>query len=207
MLLFALLLVIGIRLWFVQREQTEVPAIKPMDGVPTDASVCSVTVSLTGVESEASLKLFLSVCEGMEIRPCVFVSTEWLSEHRDLLEELSVADLGLLLDGNWNSRTRKKTMALLAEENEKFLSWTGTFPRYVRLSGNPPDEMLSAILQSYGQICVGSRGTLADEPSPGCIADCGLLNGTTGYLLAKFCGKAIGASYEVIPLSELRKMA
>ncbi len=206
-LLFALLLVVGVRLWFGRNDQTDVPAIRPMDGVPTDASVCSVTVSLTGVENESSLKLFLSVCEGMKIRPCVFVSTEWISEHRDLLEELSNVDLGLLLDGKWNNRTKKKTMTLLAEENERFLSLTGKFPRYVRLKQEGPDETLSAILQSYGQICVGSRGTLSDEPSAGCIVDCGLLNGTTGYLLAKFCGKAIGASYQVLPLSELQKMA
>lgn len=182
-----------------------VPALQPFDGILTDQSICAITLSLTGVESDAALELFRSVCTGMEVRPCVFVTTDWLEEHRDKIDDLSYAELGLLFEHAPGGATRKRVMANLAEENERFLALTGSFPRFVRFSSGVPGEMVSAALQSYGQILVSSRISLVDPPSPGAIADCGLLNGTTGYALAKYCAAAMADGYTLLPLSDLQK--
>ena len=98
-LLLFLLLVIAIVAAFLWRERekpTNVPALQPFDGILTDQSICAVTVSLTGVESDAALELFRSVCVGMEIRPCIFVTTDWLAKHQEELDYFSYAELGLL---------------------------------------------------------------------------------------------------------------
>lgn len=203
-----LLLVTAIIVSFLLRgreKSVNVPALQPFDGILTDQSICAITVSLTGVESDAALELFRSVCMGMEVRPCVFVTTDWLEKHRDALDSFSYAELGLLFEHAPGGATRKKVMANLAEENERFLTLTGSFPRFVRFSSALPSETLSAALQSYGQISVSSRSSLVDTPSPGSIADCGQLNGTTGYALAKYCAAALSEGYTLLPLSELQK--
>lgn len=207
--LFALLLIaaaiVAAFLWRGREKPVSVPALQPFDGILTDQSICSVTVSLTGVESDAALELFRSVCTGMEVRPCVFVTTDWLEDHRDEIADLSYAELGLLFERAPGGATRKRVMANLAEENERFLALTGSFPRFVRFATDVPGETVSAALQAYGQICVGSRSSLVDTPSPGSIADCGLLNGTTGYALAKYCAAAMADGYTLLPLSDLQK--
>lgn len=196
-----------IRAWWLRSDPVSMAAIKPYDGRMTEQAVCSVTLSLTGVESEAAVRLFASVCEGMNVKPCIFVTTNWLDDHADLYQTLSFAEWGMLLEREPAGRTRKKVMANLAAENERFLSLAGTFPRYVRLKNGEPGDLLSAALQAYGQLCVGSRGDLTGTPLPGGIADCGLLNGTTGYALAKYCAAVMAEEYEIIPLSELQKQA
>ncbi len=182
-----------------------IPAMKPFDGLVTDQSLCAVTVSLTGIESRASLELFGSVCAGMDVRPCLFVTNDWLEEHRSELSDFSYAELGLLFEREPGGATRKRVMSNLAEENERFLSLTGTFPRFVRLASGGPSDAFSAALQAYGQVCVGSRCGLTDAPSPGAVADCGQLNGTTGYALAKYCAGALADGYTVLALSDLQK--
>lgn len=204
MLLLAIAVIL-IWVFHARSETMSVPALQPFDGILTEEPICSVTLSLTGVESEAALRLFASVCEGMNVRPCIFVTNEWLKKNEELLPKLSFAELGLLFEEAPNGRTKKKTMSALAEENESFLSWTGSFPRYVRIMSGEPNEFLSSALQAYGQICVSSRSTLSEAPVPGGVADCGLLNGTTGYSLAKYCAAALAEGYTVTPLSELQK--
>lgn len=171
--------------------------------VQTDRTACAVTLSLTGVESRVSLELLASVCEGMELRPCIFVTTEWLHENPELIPSLSFAELGLLFEDDPAKWTKKRTMASIAEENERFLSMTGAFPRLVRLANDSPKGYVSDALQSFGQVCVGSKATLTDALSAGNIVDLGLLNGTTGYALAKFCAGALAGGFEVISLSDL----
>lgn len=190
-------------LWYTNNELSGIPVIQPIEGVATESSVCSVTLSLGGTESRAALGLLASVCEGMEIRPCVFVTTDWLKEHPELIPSLSFADLGLLYEESPKRLTRKRTMASMAEENERFLALTGAFPRYVRILDGGTDGYVSAALQSYGQISVGNRSTLSEELSPGSVVDLGMLDGTTGYALAKFCGSTTAAEYSVLPIGEL----
>lgn len=207
--LLALLLIVAAVaaafLWRNREKPVSVPTLQPFDGILTDRSICSVTLSLTGVESDAALELFRSVCVGMDVRPCIFVTNDWLEKHRGKIEDFSYAELGLLLEHVPGGATRKRVMANLAEENERFLSLTGTFPRFVRFSSGTPGEAVSAAMQAYGQICVSSRSSLVDAPSPGAIADCGLLNGTTGYTLAKYCAEAMSEGYTLLPLSDLQK--
>lgn len=207
--LLALLLIaaaiVAAFLWRNREQPTSVPALQPFDGILTDQSICAVTLSLTGVESDAALELFRSVCIGMEVRPCVFVTIDWLEKHRDKIHDLSYAELGLLFERAPGGANRKRVMANLAEENERFLALTGSFPRFVRFSSGAPNATVSAALQAYGQILVSSRSSLVDVPSPGAIADCGLLNGTTGYTLAKYCAAAFAEGYTLLPLSDLQK--
>lgn len=204
-LLFVAMAILAAYLWRQQEQPASVPTMQAFDGIVTDQSLFAVTVSLTGVESDAALELFRSVCTGLEVRPCLFVTNDWLEKHRSELEAFSYAELGLLFERAPGGATRKRVMANLAEENERFLSLTGSFPRFVRFVSGEPGELLSAALQAYGQINVSSRSSLIEEPTPGAIADCGLLNGTTGYALAKYCAAAMADGYTALPLSDLRR--
>ncbi len=205
LLVLVALLAATLLFWRGGRKSESIPAMQPFDGLVTDQPLCAVTVSLTGVESEASLELFKSVCTGMDVRPCLFVTNDWLEEHRSELSDFSYAELGLLFAREPGGATRKRVMSNLAEENERFLSLTGTFPRFVRLASGKPGDAFSAALQAYGQVCVGNRGNLTDAPSPGAVADCGQLNGTTGYALAKYCAGALADGYTMLTLSDLQK--
>ena len=199
-----LLVALALSLWVrhVRNETSLLPAVLPVNSVE-NASSCAVTLSLTGKEGETALRLFTSVCEGAGITPCVFVTTEWLEENSDLLPLLSGATLGLLYEESPRRLTQKRTMAYMAEENQRFMSSTGSFPRYVRLMEGVGNKTVSAALQAYGQLTVGHSGSLSDGPEAGAILDCGILDGTTGYLLAKFYGETLAAECPAVPLEIL----
>ncbi len=205
--LFLLILVcLVIWLWYLWKTQnvpSRIPAMQTVNEVQTDQAVCTVTLSLTGIESRVSFKLFASVCEGLELRPCIFVTTEWLHDNPELLPSLAFAELGLLFEDDPAKWTKKRTMTSIAEENERFMAMTGTFPRYVRLAEGSPSGHVSDALQAYGQTCIGFKATLADALSAGNIIDLGLLDGTTGYALAKFYASAVANEYSIISLSDL----
>lgn len=200
LLLVALLLCLWIR--HIRSEADLPPAASPVSSVENTAA-CAVSLSLTGREGETALRLFASVCEGTGITPCVFVTTEWLEENGDLLPLLSHATLGLLYEESPKRFTQKRTMAHMAEENQRFMNVTGSFPRYVRLQEGQGSKTVSAALRSYGQIAVGWGGTLSDGPVGGAILDCGFLDGTTGYLLAKFYGETLSSQCPAVPLETL----
>ena len=208
-LLFVLVLAavtVGAAILKKRSESVSFSRTSPVSAVITDRSVCSVTLTLTGNETPAALDLFRSVCEGLNVKPCIFVSTDWLKSNPALSEKLDFAELGLLLPERFSGRTKKKTMELLAAENDRFLDLTDRFPKFVRLSSGEPSANLSNALQSFGQCCIGSSISLTDSPQRGAICDCGKLNGTTGYALAKFCAEVIGAKAACVPLSELLTM-
>lgn len=189
--------------WKTRNEPSRAPEMQTVQTVQTDRAACAITLSLTGVESRVSLNLLASVCEGMGLRPCIFVTTEWLHDNPELIPSLSFAELGMLFEDDPAHWTKKRTMASIAAENERFLSLTGTFPRFVRLSKGAPDGYVSDALQSFGQTAIGFGGTLADTLSAGNIIDLGLLDGTTGYALARFSANALAGGYEIISLSDL----
>ena len=199
-----LLCVLALCLWIRHLREGEgmLSSVEPVIG-RKDVPACTVTLSLTGKESETALRLFASVCEGTGITPCVFVTTDWLEENGDLLPLLSGTTLGLLYEESPKRLTQKRTMAAMAEENQLFMTYTGTFPRYVRLAEVDGGNAVSSALSAYGQIPVGNSLTLSDGPALGAIVDCGFLDGTTGYLLAKFYGEALSAGCPVISLSAL----
>lgn len=189
--------------WNASREPSRMPSIQTVEAVKTDKTVCAVTLSVTGIESRASLELLASVCKGMQVRPCIFVSADWLYDNPELVPSLSFADLGLLYERSPAKWTKKRTMLSVAEQNDRFMSITGTFPNYVRFAQGEPNGYVSDALQSYGQTCIGSKATLADTLSAGNIIDLGLLDGTTAYTLAEFYASAVAGGYAVLPLSQL----
>lgn len=205
---FLLFLFLGLAVfvWYIWKDAdfpSGATAMQAVSAVQTDQNVCAITLSLSGVESRVSLELLKSVCEGMGLRPCIFVTTDWLHDNPELIPSLSFAELGMLFEDDPTRWTKKRTMAAIAAENERFLAMTGTFPRYVRLAKGMPGSYASAALQAYGQTCVSCRATLADAPCAGNIVDLGLLDGTTGYALAKYCASAIADGFRLLPLSEL----
>lgn len=203
-LLFLVCVVLGIWYqWKAYGSLSRMPVMQTVKGVTSDQNVCALTLSLTGVESRVSIDLLASVCEGMELRPCIFVTTEWLHDNPELIPSLAFAELGLLFEDDPTRWTKKRTMAFIAAENERFMAMTGTFPRYVRIADNASGSHASTALQSYGQTVIGFGATLADTPSAGSIIDLGLLDGTTGYALAKFCANALATDYNIISLSDL----
>lgn len=201
-LILAILLAVAILL--IQcRASTDNTLADPIKSVSTDQKICSVTLSLTGIESEEAIRLFMSVCRGTGITPCVFVSVDWLEDHGDALLLLDGAELGLLFPKSPQKWTQKRTMAAIAEANEAFMIHTGEFPKFVRIADGLATQSVSVSMNSYGQLLVGSSSVLSETPAPGTIADCGLLDSTTGYTLAQYYGSALSQGYSILPISQL----
>ena len=200
-LIFLLIIILALCLWLrhVKEEESLFSSVEPV-GSREGISACTVTVSLTGKEGETALRLFTSVCEGTGITPCVFVTTKWLEENRDLLPLLSGATLGLLYEESPKRLTQKRTMAAMAEENRLFMTYTGTFPRYVRLAEEERGTAVASALEAYAQIPIGFCATLGDSPLPGAVVDCGFIDGTAGYRLANFYGETLSASCPVVSM-------
>ena len=176
---------------------------EPVKGVQTEQNVCSVTVSLTGIESEEALRLLMSVCRGTGVVPYVFVTVDWLEEHSDALSLLEGGELGLLFSESPEKWTQKRTMAAIAEANDAFMVHTGSFPKYVRIAEGGCSQTVADVLHSYGQELLSSSCSLTEDPFCGAIIDCGLLDSTTGYQLAQFYGSTLSRGYSILSLSEL----
>lgn len=202
LLLISLMLVITIVLMQCRASAEAAPA-QPVKSISTDQKICSVTLSITGIETEEAIRLFMSVCRGTGITPCVFVSVEWLEEHSDANVLLEGADLGLLFHESPQKWTQKRTMAAIAEANEAFMLCTGNFPRFVRIADGSGTETISDIMKSYGQLLVGNQLTISETPVQGAIVDCGLLDSTTGYALAQYYGTTLSQGYNILPLEQL----
>ena len=178
------------------------PAV-PIESVATEQKLCAVTLSLSGIESEESIRLFMSVCRGTGVVPCVFVTVDWLQEHSEALQLLEGAEFGLLFPKSPQKWTQKRTMAAIAEANEAFMLCIGKFPKYVRIADGSGTQSIASIMTSYGQQLVGNSTFLSESPSPGSIVDCGLLDSTTGYAMAQYYGTALAQGYSIQPLSQL----
>ena len=202
-LFFLLILVLLVIFWRGRASSPEVPPAEPLQRVVTEEKRCAVTLSLTGIESEESIRLLMSVCRGTGIKPCVFVTAEWLEKHSEELPLLEGADLGLLFPKPPRKWTKKGTMAAMAEANEIFMTYTGAFPKFVRIAEGNGDQTVAVGLSSYGQLLVGSSAVIQESPAAGAIVDCGLLDSTTGYTLAQFYGASLSQGYIIQPLSEL----
>ena len=182
-----ILVALGTYLRFGRGISPAAKKVLPVGSVITDENVYAITLTLTGNETPAALDLFRAVCEGLEVKPCVFVSVEWLKAHTKDISSLQYAELGLFLPEGVCTGSKKKVASALASQNEAFLGYTGSFPRFVRTESGDVGDALSASLQSYGQTCVAGGYSLSGETPRGAIVDAGKLNGTTGYALAKFC--------------------
>ena len=198
-----ILVALGTYLWFRRADSPAVTAVSPVGSVITDENVYAITLTLTGNETPAALDLFRSVCEGLEVRPCVFVSVEWLKTHTKDISSLQYAELGLFLPEGVCTGSKKKVSAALASQNEAFLGYTGSFPRFVRTESGDVGYNLSAALQSYGQTCIADGYSLSGEVPCGAIVDAGKLNGTTSYALAKFCAAKAKDAAECVSLTNL----
>lgn len=201
-----LLLLILVMVFFFSRfraSSVDAPPAEAIKSISTDEKICSVTLSLTGVESEEAIRLFMSVCLGTGIKPCIFVTTDWLEEHADEPALLEGAELGLLFSKPPHKWTSKRTMAAIAEANESFMTYTGSFPKYVRIAEGTGNQTVAVALNSYGQLLIGHQASLAETPSAGFIVDCGMLDSTTGYTLAQYYGSTLSQGYAILPLSEL----
>lgn len=204
-LFFAVAVVVSVGCYLLQRGRaaSSYGCAAPVHSVITGDGVLTVTLSLDGSETDAALELFRAVCEGLGVKPCVFVSTKWLEKHDGETERLAFAELGLLVPESGNARSDKKAREALAKETNLFLAYTGVFPHYVRVAGEKPSEAICEAAVLVGQVCVGSNGDLTSSPLSGSIVDCGRLDGTTGYALAKFCAEVLGKEMECISLTEL----
>ena len=201
-LLAAILLSVVLLLVQCRSSTSDSPAA-PIESIATEQKLCAVTLSLSGIESEESIRLFMSVCRGTGVVPCVFVSVDWLEEHSDAIELLEGAEFGLLFSESPKKWTQKGTMAAIAEANETFMLHIGDFPKYVRIADGSGTQSIASIMNSYGQVLVGSSSHLSDSPSSGAIVDCGQLDSTTGYTMAQYYGTTLAQGYSIQPLSQL----
>ena len=83
------------------------------------------------------------------------------------------------------------------------MTYTGTFPRYVRLAEEERGTAVASALEAYAQIPIGFCATLGDSPLPGAVVDCGFIDGTAGYRLANFYGASLSVGCPVVPLADL----
>ncbi len=203
LLMLAIVLILAFVLFRYRSVAPDVPMAEAIRSVSTQEKVCAVTISLTGIESEESLRLLTAVCQGTGIKPCIFVTTEWLEDHEEWLPLLSCAELGLLFEESPKKWTQKRTMTAIAEANETFMTYTGGLPKLVRIASDASGQSVSVALNSYGQILIGSSLSLREAPSSGGIVDCGLLDSTTGFTLAQFYGAALSQGYTILPLGDL----
>ena len=202
----AIAVAVGTYLWHKRADSPAVAAVSPVSSVITDENVYAITLTLTGKETPAALDLFRAVCEGLEVKPCVFVSVEWLKTHTEDISSLQYAELGLYLPEGVCTGSRKRVAAALASQNEAFLGYTGKFPRFVRTESGDVGNGLSVSLQSYGQTCIAGGYSLSGEAPFGAIVDAGKLNGTTSYALARFCAAKAKEAAECVSLSDLLAM-
>ena len=203
-ILWGLALLVSFLLLFVQcSASAEDVKAEPIKWIQTEQKVCAVTVTLTGIESDEALRLFMSVCRGAGIVPCIFATVDWIEEHSKELSVLEGAELGLLFSESPEKWTQKRTMTAIAEANDAFMVHTGTFPKYVRIAEGGCSQMVADLLSSYGQLLVGNGSVLSDPLQQGQIVDCALLDSTTGYALAQFYGNALSCGFTIVPLSDL----
>lgn len=178
----------------------------PIKGISTQENIYTVTANLTGSEKDKDIELLLSVCNGLGIKVTFFVEPDWLNDNEDLASEIQkTSAIGLLINKNLNGKSRNSVMQYIAGCNDDFFAASGKYPKYVRISGTP-DQNVTQVLNAYGQYCVSYQSALTEDTSAaikkGCIADIGVINDKSGYILAQSVSAAIKNSLTCIEMEK-----
>lgn len=175
----------------------------PVQKIETESNVYSLTINLSGGESEKDVKLLSQVLKGFKTKATFFTSTEWLEKNSALVEKIQNDGhyFGLIIDNGRSSMSRDETMYFLASENDRFFHVTSYYPSFVRIE-NDKSGKIPELLNAFGQKYVSSSITLSasnTEIKAGDIVSVVKVDSETPYYVAEFVGKCSNSNY--VPLS------
>lgn len=178
------------------------PAIK---GIATDDSVYAVTVAVDSGNTD-DIRLVLEACDGYGITVTCFMDVAWMTANKGYVNEISENHiLGMLVSGDFSNTSRADVMTYMAVMNDKFMSLTGEFPKYVRYDGENAG-CLSSVLTAYGQYYISAETVLSDtavQIRNGSITEIHPSGQETLFALAKTVATAVSNSLEPISLADM----
>ena len=181
-------------------EQT--PAIR---GVSTEDDVYSVTVIVDSQKWE-DIRLVLEACEGYGITAVCFMDIAWITANKSHALEICEKHIpGLLVSADFSETPRSDVMTYIAVMNDKFMSLTGNYPKYVRYDGGDAG-CLSSVLAAYGQFYISAETVLSEtavQIRAGGITEINPCGKETVYAFAKTVATAVVNSLESVPLDEM----
>lgn len=180
----------------------QAPAIK---GVATEDGVYAVTVTLDSADSD-DIRLVLEACEGYGITATCFVDVAWMTANKEFTKEICESHLvGVLVSADFSSASRSDVMSYMAVLNDKFMSLTGTYPKYVRYDGKDAG-CLSTVLTAYGQYYISAETVLSDtavQIRSGGITEIRPSGAETVFALAKTVATAVSNSLRPVSLADM----
>ncbi len=178
------------------------PAIK---GVATDDNVYSVTVTVDS-QNKDDIRLVLEACEGYGITATCFMDVAWMTANKDYAKEICGSHpAGMIVSADFSNSSRADVMSYMAVMNDKFMSLTGEFPKYVRYDGKD-EGCLSSVLTAYGQYYISAETVLSDtavQIRPGGITEICPSGQDTVFALAKTVATAVSNSLKPVSLADM----
>lgn len=178
------------------------PAIK---GVATEDGVYAVTV-IVDTQNCDDVRLVLESCEGYGITATCFIDIAWITANKAYARQIcETHSVGMLVSTDFSNVSRTDVMSYTAAMNDKFMSLTGKFPKYVRYDGKDAG-CLSSVLTAYGQYYISAETVLTDtavQIRAGGITEIRPSGTATVYALAKTVATAVSNSFEPISLADM----
>lgn len=178
------------------------PAIK---GVVTEDGVYAVTV-IANSQNRQDIRLVLESCDGYGIAATCFMDIAWITANKDYAQEICGShSVGMLVSADFSSAARADVMSYMAVMNDKFMSLTGEFPKYVRYDGADAG-CLSSVLTAYGQYYISAETVLTDtavQIRAGGITEIRPSGQETVFALAKTVATAVSNSFESVSLADM----
>lgn len=178
------------------------PAIK---GVFTQQDVYAVTVVVDNQNWE-DVRLVLEACKGYGISPTCFLDISWISSNKAQAKQVCQEhSVGILIKADLSGNSRGDIMSYVAVMNDRFMSLTGKYPKYVRYMGKGEGQ-LSSVLGAYGQYYISSENVLTDtavQIRSGGITEIYPSGDETAFAIAKTVATAVTNSLTPVDLSDL----
>lgn len=180
----------------------QTPAIK---GITTDEEVYAVTV-IVDSQSWDDIRLVLEACDGYGITAVCFMDVAWITANKSHAAEICENHIpGLLVGADFSDTPRADVMTYMAVMNDKFMSLTGSFPKYVRYDGEE-EGCISSVLAAYGQFYISAENVLSEtavQVRAGGITEIYPGGKETVYAFAKTVATAVSNSLEAVPLDKM----
>lgn len=182
---------------------------RSVSGVDTDSRVYAFTAVIDDDSEDEDIRMFVSVCRGLKIKPTVFFDSDWANDNKEVSAYLcDNCEVGLLLGIELFGRTQSRASSLLADENDAFYKATGRYPRYCMAEKDlSPDASLGNAMASFGQICISNLNELNNTEKgkidSGSIVFAGSINESSAYELAESVTEALRGECECVSVSML----
>lgn len=177
----------------------------PIKGVTTEDDVYAVTVIIDS-QNKNDIRLVLEACEGYGITATCFMDVAWIAANKDYASEICEKHIaGMLVSADFSNTSRADVMSYIAVMNDKFMSLTGSYPKYVRYDGKNEGQ-LSSVLAAYGQYYISAETVISEtsvQIRAGGITEIIPGGNETVYALAKSIATAVSNSLEAVSLSDM----